>query len=233
MTVGTPKASLAATDYALWFQIVEGINIYDFQWGSASAKPAVLRFDVFAPAGTYTASIRNSGARDRSFLAPFTVANNVWTTINIRVSGDTTGVWPVDTGGGLIVGFTWATGTTYTGVAGWQAGNMLAVAGATNGLAAAQSFYLKNVGLYLDPLATGVPPRWQMPDEAEELRACQRYWYKPSILTLYMYSASNSASAHSTTATLPSCVSPPLSAARSTQAQSALLQPLLITWPPL
>jgi hypothetical protein len=23
-----------------------------------------------------------------------------------------------------------------------------------------------------------VPPRWQMPDEAEELRACQRYWQK-------------------------------------------------------
>jgi hypothetical protein len=40
------------------------------------------------------------------------------------------------------------------------------------------AFYIFDVGLYLDPNNTGVAPPWQMPDEAEELRACQRYWEK-------------------------------------------------------
>ena len=39
-------------------------------------------------------------------------------------------------------------------------------------------FELFDVGLYLDPHNTGIAPPWQMPDEAEELRACQRYYCK-------------------------------------------------------
>ena len=41
----------------------------------------------------------------------------------------------------------------------------------TNGMAGAGNvFELFDVGLYLDPDNTGLPPKWQMPDEAEELR---------------------------------------------------------------
>jgi hypothetical protein len=49
-------------------------------------------------------------------------------------------------------------------------------------LTVGNTFELFDVGLYLDPNATGVPPPWQMPDEAEELAACQRYW-----VSLYVY----------------------------------------------
>jgi hypothetical protein len=37
-------------------------------------------------------------------------------------------------------------------------------------------YELYDVGLYYDPLATGAPPRWQMPDPVTELALCQRYW---------------------------------------------------------
>jgi hypothetical protein len=41
---------------------------------------------------------------------------------------------------------------------------------------AAAVFELFDAGLYLDPLATGVAPPWEMPDYAQELEACKRYW---------------------------------------------------------
>jgi len=52
-----------------------------------------------------------------------------------------------------------------------------------NGAAVVNSYFgLANVGLYRDPLATGIAPPWVMPDYAEESRACQRYyaWYLPN-----------------------------------------------------
>ena len=56
-------------------------------------------------------------------------------------------------------------------------GTCFGTASNTNGMATGGAvFELFDVGLYLDPNATGVPPPWQMPDEAQELAACQRYW---------------------------------------------------------
>jgi hypothetical protein len=37
-------------------------------------------------------------------------------------------------------------------------------------------FELWDVGFYLDPNNTGLPPPWVTPDYASELAACQRYW---------------------------------------------------------
>ena len=176
------KASLAAGDYCFHQQKIEGVRVKDFAWGFASALPAVLRFDAYSGiAGTYSAAIQNA-VPDRSFIAPFTLPAGAWTTISIPVPGDTTGTWPVTTGLGMTLSISCAIGSTYIGVNGWQAGNKLGAPGVVNGMATANTFYLRNVGLYLDPLATGIPPAWEMPDEAEELRACQRYWALGNII---------------------------------------------------
>jgi hypothetical protein len=72
-----------------------------------------------------------------------------------------------------------AFGSSGLGVAGWQAGSKFTTAACTNGMTPVSSVYeLFDVGLYLDPLATGVAPRWEMPDEAQELVACRRYFGK-------------------------------------------------------
>ena len=45
------------------------------------------------------------------------------------------------------------------------------------------AFELFDVGLYLDPEATGVAPKWEMPDEAEELRRVPSVLSKLTLLT--------------------------------------------------
>ena len=143
-------------------------------------RRVVLRFGFKGPAGTYTASLRNA-TPNRSYVKKFTISAGeagVDTTQTMAIPGDTTGTWAADNTVGTYLGICTAAGTTYTAPAeGWQAGNLFGCAGQSNGIGAAGVFELFDVGLYLDPNATGVPPPWQMPDEAQELAACQRYFY--------------------------------------------------------
>jgi hypothetical protein len=179
--LSTPKPSLAANDVWQIVQNIEGINIADLRWGTGPAKSIVIRFKgLCSITGTFTLSVRNdTGARH--YMAPFTVAvANTWQEFVIPIPGDTTGTWLTDTSKGLIVSWGLAAGSSITGgVAGWNVGtNMAQLPGNTNLAAAVNSFFIADVGLYADPAKTGLAPPWEMPDEAEELRACQRYWQK-------------------------------------------------------
>ena len=178
-TVTVADAALAATDVLRFQTRIEGIRMVDFCYGSASARQSILRFGFKAPAGTYSISLYNSSA-SRSYLANFTISVEQADTDTEQVfviPGDTTGTWLTDTGVGVNLNIVLATGTTYQGVAGWQATGLFGTAFNTNGMATVNNtFELFDVGLYLDPLATGIAPPWVMPDEAEELAACQRYW---------------------------------------------------------
>ena len=175
-TGGTP----AAGEVTMFSQIIEGIRIVDFLWGSpTSAKQAILRFGWKGPAGTYGVAIRNSAA-NRTYIATFTISAgqaNTDTEQVFVIPGDTTGTWLTDTSTGFNLTICLASGSTFHGAAGWQAGNLLTTSAQTNGVATnGNMFELFDVGLYLDPNATGVPPPWQMPDEAQELLTCKRYW---------------------------------------------------------
>jgi hypothetical protein len=199
----TGKPSLAAADALGLVQLIEGNRVWDFRYGTAAALPSILRFDVYCLAGTYAVAFRNA-ANDRSLVKSFVVpVSGVWTTITIPVPGDTLGAWNVDTGIGLSVGFYFAVGSMgLTSGTGWQAGNFYGATGMTNGAAATgNTHYIANVGLYLDPNNTGIAPPWQMPDEAQELVACQRYWERSgqfvglnttSVTTGNSYTAVNS-----------------------------------------
>ena len=176
--VPTAKPSLAAGDIMAFIQHIEGIRLADLQWGTAQAKQIVVRFTVrTAVAGIFCLSVRN-GAANRTWLGSFNVsAAGVDTEITMVVPGDTTGTWAKDNTLGMYFGIAYACGTTLgSGVAGWQAGNQVAIAGMTNGASVIGQSHLADVSLYLDPDATGKAPPWQMPNYADELRACQRYW---------------------------------------------------------
>ena len=178
-TVNTADAAVAAGDLAVLRQLIEGTRIVDFKYGTATAKQSVLRFGFKAPAGTYSIRLLNSGA-DRSYVANFTIAveqANTDTEQVFVIPGETTGAWDINPGIGFYLDVVLATGTTYHGAVGWTSGAFLGTSSNTNGMATAGNvFELYDVGLYLDPLNTGLAPRWEMPDEAEELRACQRYY---------------------------------------------------------
>ena len=178
--ISTAKPSLGASDYFFTEHKLEGARVADFQWGTATARQVVLRFWVWAQvAGTYSIQLQNSAA-DRSYIAGFTVAAgeaSTWKQVVLVIPGDTTGTWLKDNGLGIVLRFVWAQGSTSLGVAGWQAGNKIGLTGQSNGAATAMTnIQIADVGLYLDPDATGVPPKWVPPDYASELAACRRYW---------------------------------------------------------
>src|SRR5262245_3545571 len=173
-------ASNAGT-YVQLIQVLEAQRVADFGWGTALAKQGIFHFEFCGfTAHTYTVQIKG-GATTYTFLASF-AAQNFWQTYDIVVPPPPagSGVWPSDNTFGIQVGIGLAAGTTYGGgAAGWQAGNKVTMAGTNNGIGVAGvGVYLSNVGFYLDPYLTGVPPPWQRSNIAEETRRCQRYWYR-------------------------------------------------------
>ena len=187
MFVGaTPDTSIAAGDIARIYQPVEGIRIADFGWGTASASQVVLRFTANSTmAGTFCVALKN-GAGNRSYVRNCVLtAANTNQEFTIIIPGDVTGTWPTTAVVGAYLEFAIMAGSTAQGVEGWQAGNFGATSAISNFFGTANtSFFLSKVGLYLDPLATGIAPPWLMPDEAEELRACQRY-YATGLYNIY------------------------------------------------
>ena len=180
----TAKPSLAAGDYYIATQTIEGIRLADFGWGTANAKPIVVRLVLMTNfTGTYCLSIRTA-ASDRSYVVPFTV-DGTYSEKVVAIPGDTGGTWPTDTSAGLLFSICACAGPTYQTATPnvWQSGNFLATTTQTNlATATSQLIRYSHVGLYLDPNATGVPPPWQMPDEAQELMACQRYYERSSMV---------------------------------------------------
>jgi hypothetical protein len=185
VAVPTADASLAAGEILLIQQYIEGLRIADFRYGTASARQSILRFGFKGPAGTYAASIVNL-TDARSYIALFTISAgqaNTDTEQTLVIPGDTTGSWASDVSIGFRFRITLAAGTSFNGAAGWQAGNFISTSSVTNGMATAgNTFELFDVGLYLDAANTGVAPRWETPDEAEELEACYRYYLKQAAI---------------------------------------------------
>jgi len=200
--VVSADTSIASTDYFTVLQRIEGIRVADLRWGTSSAKPVVLRFGFNGPAGTYTAFIQN-GAQDKNYLMPFTVtAGQAYTDLTqvFAIPGEQYGTWLKDTGIGMIVGITLASGSSFQGSDNyWNNGAYVGSYSQTNGIgAAANTFDIFDVGLYADPQSAGAPPAWQMPDEAAELMACQRYYYKHDLSTFSVNFNGYAASCYST-----------------------------------
>jgi len=177
----TPDTSIVTADFYSIAQYIEGINIADFKWGTANARPALLRFKAWSNiAGTFCVAVRTP-AVGRSFVKECVIAANTVTEYVIPIPASTTGTWPTDNNAGLRVNFTVMAGTTYNGGTDnqWVDASWIATPQCSNWMSAASQYLdIANVGLYLDPDNTGLPPPWEMPDEAEELRACERYYEK-------------------------------------------------------
>ena len=174
---GTADSSLAATQYAATNQIIEGFNIADLAWGTASAKTVTLSFWVRSSlTGTFGGSIRN-GSLNRSYPFTYTIsAANTYEYKTVTIPGDTTGTWATDNTSGLVVTFGLGVGSAFSGTANtWQAGNFLAPTGAVSVIGTASAnFYLTGVQLEVGSTATPFERR----QYGQELALCQRYYFK-------------------------------------------------------
>jgi len=158
-------------------QLIEGLNVADLAWGTASAKSVTLSFWVRSSlTGTFAGSLRNS-ASDRSYPFSYTISSvDTWEQKTLTIAGDTSGTWLTTNGRGISLYFAFGAGSTFSSTAGsWQTGNYISVTGATSlvGTSGA-TFYITGVQLEEGTVAT---PFEHRPTSVEE-NLCYRYYYR-------------------------------------------------------
>ncbi len=93
----TTSATPGSTDAYVIGQFIEGFNVADLAWGSASAQTVTLSFRVYSSlTGTFGGSVANNAA-NRCYPFSFSIGSaNTWTTISVTIPGDTSGTWTTD-----------------------------------------------------------------------------------------------------------------------------------------
>ena len=174
-TTTTADASLGATEYATLYQIIEGLNVADLAWGTASAATVTLSFWCrSSQTGTFGGSLRNSsGARSYPFSYSISVANT-WEQKSVTIAGDTSGTWLTTNGIGVYINWSMGAGSTLSGTAGaWAAANYIGVTGAVNLIATLNAdFYITGVQLEAGTVASPFERR----DYGREFDMCRRYY---------------------------------------------------------
>jgi len=159
------------------YQRIEGLNISDLAWGTASAATVTLSFWVRSSlTGTFGGAIQNNG-NDRSYPFAFTInAANTWEQKSITIPGDTTGTWLTTNGIGIRLRFSLGTGSTVSGTAGaWAGSDFRSATGATSVVGTnGATFYITGVQLERGSTATSFDYR----PYGTELALCQRYYYR-------------------------------------------------------
>ena len=177
LTTTTADGSLSASQYALFRQMVEGTNVADLAWGTASAKTVTLSFWVRSSlTGTFGGALGNS-AFNRSYPFTYSIsAADTWEQKSVTIAGDTSGTWLTTTGTGIRVNFGLGVGTDFSGTAGaWAGAGYLSATGATSVIGTLNAtWYITGVQLEVGSVATPFERR----DYGRELIMCQRYYYK-------------------------------------------------------
>jgi len=158
-------------------QAIEGLNIADFAWGTASAATVALSFWVRSSlTGTFGGALRNS-ATDYSYPFSYTISvANTWEQKTITITGPTSGTWLTTNGIGVYLTFSMGAGATRSGTAGsWSANNYTSATGATSVVGTnGATFYITGVQLEKGSTATSFDYR----PIGTELALAQRYCFR-------------------------------------------------------
>jgi hypothetical protein len=170
--------SITSGDVFVIGQNIEGFNLSDFAWGTASAQTITMSFWVRSSlTGTFGGVVRNS-ANNRSYPFSYTISSaNTWEQKVITIAGDTTGTWVTNNGIGLRIHWGLGVGSTTSGTAGaWSASEFNSATGATSVVGTnGATFYITGVQLEKGSTATSFDYR----PYGTELQLCQRYFYAP------------------------------------------------------
>jgi hypothetical protein len=176
-TTTTADTSLSASQVVFMQQRIEGNNLFDLGWGTASAQTVTLSFWVRSSlTGTFGGSISNS-AENRSY--PFTYAissANTWEQKSITISGDTSGTWLTTNGIGIRLNFSMGAGSSLSGTAGaWAGADLISATGAVSVIGTLSATW-QVTGVQLEKGSTATSFDYR--PYGTELALCQRYYYK-------------------------------------------------------
>jgi hypothetical protein len=169
--------SVLSTDYFVFEQPIEGLNVADLAWGTASASTITLSFQARSSlTGTFGGSLQNS-AQSRSYPFTYSIPTaNTWTSISVTIAGDTTGTWLTTNGVGIRVNLSLGAGSSVSGTSGaWAGSNYWSATGAVSVVGTSgATFYVTGVQLEVGTVAT--PFERQIYNA--QLAQCQRYYGK-------------------------------------------------------
>ena len=175
-TVTLADTSIGASQNALIAQYIEGYNVADLGYGTATAQTVTLSFWVNSSlTGTFTGALNNS-AYDRSYPFTYTISvANTWEQKSVTIAGDTSGTWLTTNGVGIRVWFALAAGSSVITTAGaWAAGTFYGATGQANWMATlSNTFYLTGVQFEVGTVATS----FERQIFSNQLAQCQRYYY--------------------------------------------------------
>jgi hypothetical protein len=169
--------SITSTDKFWIYQPIEGLNIADLAWGTASASTVTLSFWVRSSlTGTFGGSLQNN-AQNRSYPFSYTINSaNTFEQKTITIAGDTSGTWLTTNGTGIYLNIGLGVGSTFSGTAGaWAGANYFSATGATSVVGTnGATFYITGVQLEKGSTATSFDYR----PYTTELQLAQRYYWR-------------------------------------------------------
>jgi hypothetical protein len=165
-----------AADFFWLYQTIEGFNIADLNWGSASAQAVTLSFWVSSSlTGTFSVRL---GSGSRSYVTTYTIASaNTYEYKTVTIPGDTSGTWNATNGTGVQVQFDLGSGSNRTTATtnAWQAGDFQKATG-TVSLVSTNGATLNITGVQLEAGSVATP--FERRPYGTELALCQRYFQK-------------------------------------------------------
>ena len=183
----TAIASVAAGDYAMIYQPIEGYRMAALAWGTANALPLTLGFVVDVQAGTTISVAVRNAANNRSYVTNVSVIANQWNYVTVTIPGDTTGTWAIDNTIGAFVSICFCCGSTFQAASAntWSAGNFIGTSSTSNCFATNNNTVFLNGAFALPGSGGPVQARWPFMFRPlpVELPLCQRYYQKSYDLT--------------------------------------------------
>jgi hypothetical protein len=173
----TTAGSATAGDLIYLQQNIEGFNVSDLGFGTASAQPVTASFWVKSSVTGLKSISLNNGALNRAYCTTYNIdVANTWEYKTVTMPGDTTGTWETGNGNGLELHFNFQVGPTFeTTLNAWAAGRFYSAASVpdiTDTSGATISF----TGVQLEAGSVATP--FERRPYGTELMLCQRYFEK-------------------------------------------------------